>query len=174
MTGVVVYKSKTGFTKKYAEWIAEELQYTLLENNKLDIKELLKYDTIIYGGGRYASSIAGLDLIKKNYELLKDKNIVIWTTGYNPGRKDDLDAVWNCQFTPEQLQNIKTYYLRGGFDYNKLNKGYKLLMKILMSKLKNDKNPSEEARGLIHAYEKPQDYRKKENILPLIEYVRSL
>ncbi|WP_366936885.1 flavodoxin domain-containing protein [uncultured Clostridium sp.] len=32
---VVVYKSKYGSTKKYAEWIAEELSSDIIENNKL-------------------------------------------------------------------------------------------------------------------------------------------
>lgn len=174
MKGVVVYKSKTGYTKTYAEWIAEELQFDLLENARLDSKELLKYDTLIYGGGMYAGGIAGLDLIKKNYELLKDKNIVVWATGSNPGRKEEIDEVWKRQFTPEQLQKIKTYYLRGGFDYTKLSKGNKIVMSMLKVKLKNDKNPSEDVKGLLQAYEQPQDYRQKENILPLTEYVRSL
>ena len=37
MKTVVVYKSISGFTKKYAEWIAHELRADLLGAKKIDI-----------------------------------------------------------------------------------------------------------------------------------------
>ena len=53
MKAVVVYSSKTGFTKKYAQWIAEDLSleaYDLKESDNL--KEVLSgVDTLIFGGG---------------------------------------------------------------------------------------------------------------------------
>lgn len=55
----VVYKSKYGSSKKYAEWIADELKAELFEHSKIKKDDLLKYDTIIYGGGLYAGSISG-------------------------------------------------------------------------------------------------------------------
>jgi len=44
MKTVVVYKSISGFTKKYAEWIAEELDADLFRIEKIDIDILLKYE----------------------------------------------------------------------------------------------------------------------------------
>jgi len=43
---VVVYKSISGFTKKYVEWIAEELEADLLRLEKKDINIIFKYDII--------------------------------------------------------------------------------------------------------------------------------
>lgn len=36
---VVIYKSKTGFAKKYAQWISEELHCDLMENNGLKLSD---------------------------------------------------------------------------------------------------------------------------------------
>lgn len=47
---VVIYQSKTGFTKKYAEWIAKTLSADIFEAEKVNIHILETYDTIIYGG----------------------------------------------------------------------------------------------------------------------------
>ena len=45
---VVIYKSKTGFAKKYAEWISEALKCDIKENTKLSLDDLIQYDTIIW------------------------------------------------------------------------------------------------------------------------------
>lgn len=53
MDGVILYQSKYGAAKKYADWLAEETGYPCMETKKADIKEIEKYDTIILGGGIY-------------------------------------------------------------------------------------------------------------------------
>ena len=40
----VIYKSKYGSTKKYAQWIAEEAKVNLFEYSEMDVKELVEYD----------------------------------------------------------------------------------------------------------------------------------
>lgn len=64
---IVVYKSKYGSTKKYAEWIADTLGTELSDASKINIESLKKFDTIIYGGGLYASGIIGINLITKSF-----------------------------------------------------------------------------------------------------------
>ena len=92
---VVIYRSVYGYTKTYAEMIAEELTCDLREYSEISPDDLLSYDTIIYGGGLYAIGINGINLIKKNYDKLKDKHLFVWATGSNPGNPEDLEAVWN-------------------------------------------------------------------------------
>ena len=74
MDGVILYQSKYGAAKKYADWLAEETGYPCMETKKADIKEIEKYDTIILGGGIYASGIAGLSFLKRNIGKLTGKN----------------------------------------------------------------------------------------------------
>jgi flavodoxin len=47
----VVYKYKYGSTKKYAEWIAEELGADSMEASETNAGSLAEYRTIIYGAG---------------------------------------------------------------------------------------------------------------------------
>jgi menaquinone-dependent protoporphyrinogen IX oxidase len=51
---IVLYESKTGFTRKYAEWIAEELDAELFPlqeaRRSIDAAKLQDYDAVIFGG----------------------------------------------------------------------------------------------------------------------------
>lgn len=44
---LVIHESKTGFTEKYAKWIAQALCCDIFGNKILGIKDIAKYDTII-------------------------------------------------------------------------------------------------------------------------------
>jgi menaquinone-dependent protoporphyrinogen IX oxidase len=172
MKTIVIFKSKSGYTKTYAQWIAQELNCDLKSAEEISSDELQKYDVIIYGGGLYVVGINGISIIKKNYEILHNKKIIVWATGSNPGRKEELHQVWKHNFTNEQLNTIKTFYLRGGFEYKKLNMGDKVLMSMLKIRLKMKNQRTEDEQGLLDAYEIPEYHCKKENIKNLVEYVR--
>ena len=174
MKSVVIYKSKTGYTKMYAEWIAEALGCHAREQNDIDAGELMDYDTIIFGGGIYASGIAGIKLITKNYDALKDKNLLVWATGLTPEEDEEVAKMWEKNFNEEQLSHIRTFYLRGGFDFNKLGIKDKLLMKAFRKMLEKEKEPRPGMEGFLESFHEPQDYRNKDNIRELIGYVREI
>lgn len=174
MKSIVIYKSKSGYTETYAKWIAEELKCDLKQASDVAINELQKYDVIIYGGGLYAVGINGIRLIKANYNLLSNKKLIVWATGANPGREEELQKVWNNNFTEEHLKNIKTFYLRGGFDYKRLNAADKILMSMLKIKLKLKKDRTEDEQGMLDAYDIAEYNCNKENIKDLIEYIEGL
>lgn len=176
MKAVVVYKSKTGFAKQYAEWIAEELSADLFEASAITVDKLDPYDTVVYGGGLYAVGINGLRLITRNLGRLAGKKIAIFATGAAPGRLEEISSVLASNFTPEQRARIHFFYLRGGFDASKLGVVDRILMTLLKWKLlwKNKQGellPDE--RGMLNAYDRPLSFVKKSNINPLIEYVKS-
>ena len=62
MKSVVIYKSRSGFVKNYAQWIAEELSADIYDASMVKVDMLLEYDNIIYGG-LYISGINGIKLI---------------------------------------------------------------------------------------------------------------
>jgi len=175
MKNIVIYKSKTGFTKKYAEWIAEDLSADIFDVSKVTMSILTSYDTIIYGGSLYAGGIIGVKLIKENINKLKDKKVVVFATGASPLREDVINEVRNKNFTKEQQEDIKFFYLRGGFNYSKLNPFDKFLMILLKWKIKNKKEEelTNDEIGMLTAYDKPVDFTMKKNIERIITYVNS-
>jgi menaquinone-dependent protoporphyrinogen IX oxidase len=173
MKAVVIYKSKTGFAKKYAEWIAEELSADIFDISKITINMLKPYDVVIYGGSLYAVGINGVQMITENLDKLKDKKIVVFATGASPSRGEVIKEVKNKNFTIEQQKNIQFFYLRGGFDYSKLKPFDKILMTLLKWKLKIKKELTPDEKGMLSSYNKPTDFTRKKNIEEIITYVTS-
>ncbi len=95
---VVLYKSKYGATKKYAEWLAEELSSDIIETKQAGIEQVAKYDTIILGGGIYATGIAGISFLRKHYEKLKDKRILVFAVGASPYDEKAMTAIKERNF----------------------------------------------------------------------------
>ena len=62
---IVIYKSKTGFTERFAKWIGEELSCDVIPYARRSAINFDAYDTVIYGGGIYAGSIGGLKWFKE-------------------------------------------------------------------------------------------------------------
>ena len=139
MNTIVVYKSISGFTKKYAQWIAKELNAVLYKKDNITVRTLLKYETVIYGGSLHAVGIIGLDLIKKNFEALKDKNIIVFATGASPFKDGLIKEIFSNNFCEDQKETVKVFYLRGGFNFDKLNERWldNFLFKILVGTINN-------------------------------------
>lgn len=175
MKTVVIYKSKTGFTRKYAEWIAEELSADIFDATKVDINMLTKYDTIVYGGSLYAVGIIGVKLITKNLDKLKRKKIVVFATGASTSSDEVISEVLNRNFTLEQQKYIKFFYLRGGLNYSKLNHFDKFLMTLMKLKIKSKKTSelSDDEIGILATYDKVVDFTDKKNIDKIKTYVNS-
>lgn len=170
---VVVYRSKSGFTKNYATWLAEDLNCNLLEGSKITANDLLGYGTIIYGAGLYAIGISGIKLITKNYELLKGKRLIVFAVGASPMKQNIPGELMKANIPPEQQKYIELYYLRGGFDYSRLSPFYKFLMTLKKIQLKNNKNPDTDTKGMLASYEHPLDFTSKKNLEPIINSLRN-
>ncbi len=173
---VVVYSSITGFTRKYAEWIAEDLSCDIYSVKETTIETLLEYDTIIYGGSLHASGIAGIKIVKNNLHKLTGKNLVIFTTGASPYKEKILDEIREKNFSPEEQKQVKVFYFRGGFNYSKLNFTNKVLMSLfkLLILLKPRSKRTSDENGMLACYANPVDFTRKENCKEIVEYVKDI
>ena len=79
MKSIVIYKSQTGFTKKYAEWISQESGAECMDIKRAKKIRLSDYDAVIYGGWCMAGSITNLDWFKKQISGLntEEKKIIV-------------------------------------------------------------------------------------------------
>ncbi len=88
---LVIYSSKYGTTKQYAEWIAHELGAQAVPAGNVKPESLLEYDTVVYGGGLYAGGIAGVELVARN----PCKKLVLFTVGLADPNTTDYSAILN-------------------------------------------------------------------------------
>lgn len=177
---VVVFQSKYGATRKYAEWIAAELNCDLFERKDVKPAMLMPYRTIIYGGGLYAGGVSGIDLLTKSFDQLSDKNLILFTCGLaDPLDQTNVDSIIQSVhkvFTSEMREKIKLFHVCGAIDYAKLGPVHKTMMAMLyrMMAKKDDSSLRNEDREMLATYGKAVDFTDKSMALPLIDYVKAL
>lgn len=137
---------------------------------------MLEYDVIVYGGGLYASGILGIELITKNFDKLKNKNLIIFTVGLaDPNIKSQFIPIINKNFTDEMQKYIHIFHLRGSIDYKKLGFIHKTMMAALISMVKNKKEElTDEEKMMLDTYGDVVDFKDKATIKNIVEYVKSL
>ena len=175
MSTIVIYKSKYGSTKRYAQWIAEALGCEAKEHKLIKPEDLLKYDTIIYGGGLYAEIIAGVSLITKNFEKLKDKKLIVYTTGITPPEVREYydHEVLDKNFKPEMLKYIKIYNFLGRMVLSELSVPHRTAIKMLKKIMSSKENPTEMEKMLIDLCDADGDFTDKAVIVDLVNYAKS-
>ena len=175
MNGIVIYKTKYGSTKKYAEWIADELEIEAVDAKSVKAEDLMKYDVIIYGGGLYAEVINGVTLITKNYEMLKDKKLIVYSTGITPlDCRDYYDTyVIEKNFKPHMTDNIKIFNFMGKMVLSELSLVHRTALKTLKKIMSSKENPTEMEKMLVDLCDADGDFSDKNEIKELIEYAKN-
>lgn len=173
--GIILYQSKYGATKKYADWLVEETGYDCIETKDAKVANLQNYDVIILGGGVYASGIAGLQFIKKNIGRLENKKIVVFAVGASPYDEKAIMQIRKMHFKDE-LRNIPLFYCRGAWDEEKMKFTDRTLCKMLQ-KVVAKQNPDEYEpwqKALMCAAGQKCDWTDKAYLEALLKYIEKL
>lgn len=171
MKTIVIYNSQTGFTKRYAEWIAEEAQADCLALSEAKKKDLAGYDAIIFGSWACAGSIKNLGWFTENMDHWTGKKLIAFCVGASP-ITPDVEKSLACCFNEPKLERTDVFYCPGGLNYEKMSAPTKLMMKMFvkMIKAKKDKSAIEEemARVMASSY----DIADKKYIEPILKCLR--
>ena len=172
---IVIYDSKYGSTRRYALWIAEALACEAAFRKAFNPENLINYDTIIYGGGLYAGGVSGISLLTENFDRIKDKNIILFTCGLaDPTDPDNVSHIREGLakvLTPEMLNTVHLFHLRGAIDYSRLGLVHKAMMAMLHgTMLKKDyASLRKEDQLMLDTYGKKVDFTDQSSIAPIID-----
>ena len=139
MSNIIIYGSKYGITKKYAEELSRRtnMQAISFEN----VNDINSYDKIIYLGGLYAGGVLGMAKTLRRINNISNKEIILVTVGLaDPTDEKNINNIRNNiknQIQKEVFEKAKIFHLRGGIDYSKLKFTHKTMMKLLYNAVKN-------------------------------------
>ena len=173
---LVVYSSKYGHTKKYAQWLAEELGADICRGKELDSNVLANYPTILFGSSLYAGKNEAALLIVKHFEQLRDKKLVLFTCGladvYNETNIIAINRALEKVLTTEIREKIRIFHVRGGIDYENLSIKHKIMMKMLHSQVlkKREDERTDEERELLATYGQKIDLSDRKMLEPIVDY----
>lgn len=141
MKVLVTYQSKTGFTKKYAEWISEELKCDLKELK--NVKDVNDYDLVIHGGWIMGGVIKGVKKIKK----LGPKKLIVFGVGLTPKKSLNTDKM----IKDNKLEDTPFFYFEGGTNPKKMGFFGRTIVKLVTKKkvTYEDNTKKEEIKELI-------------------------
>lgn len=163
---LIIYRSKYGATKQYAQWLATELLADLKEAKQVKKQELNSYETIIYGGGIYVEHVNGVSLITKHLSNLKDKRIIVFGVGL---------AAPNETLTKtlqETVLGTHFFYLRGSLNFTRLTLIDKILMLAFKRIIKKIPHPTQEQLDMLDVYQTPVNHVERSNLNELIQFIK--
>lgn len=171
---IVIYSSKRGSTKQYAEWIAEELGsdlVTFAESRNIDLRA---YDLVIYGGWLRGSGIVDFDVFRKRLTRdLLDK-MIVFGVGISNETVENYKQVYDINYKKISRygKNPTLYILSGRFDPSSLEGMDKMLIAVMKKVLISGStaaNSTAEARAMKESLENGIDKVKRENISAIVK-----
>ncbi len=136
MKTVIIYRSKHGSTKEYAEYIYKNISGSeIFSVDKFDINTLDSYENVILGSSVYGGHTFYKDFLIKNWETLKGKRVFVFAVGMLD--KDHTNSKSEYESIPEDIRgNIQYVKLPGRIVFTKLNLFEKFIIKMIESKEK--------------------------------------
>ena len=175
MKTLIIYTSQTGFTKKYAEWLASKMGGDLLELKEAQKKDdafYRDYEAIVYGGWVMAASVVKVKWFLGKAASWKDKKLAIYCVGGSPNDNPDVEVMLNKLLDQEQREYIKAFYCQGGFNYERMNAPSRLAMKMFVSALKKKKDPTEEEKIMTEMVATSYDISDEKYLEPIVDYLK--
>lgn len=161
MKKVVIYQSGTGFTAKYAGWIAEKLGCEAKEYKTVNPNELAGYDLVVYGGWIMGGMVVGYDKVKP----LNLKNVVVFGVGMTVPS----DEVAGKIAEQNQISRERFFYFEGGYNPQKLGVVKKMMVNMVKKSLEKKADKTEDDLHTLETF-KGADNTRKEAIEDLVAF----
>ena len=163
---IIIYSSKTGFSRRYAQWLTEDLGcQTIPFRNRKTIR-LEEYDTILLFGGLYAGQMSGLKWLKKQLPALGGRRVAAVPVGCapmeNPGLPENMEKLFG------DAPQIQGFYCQGGLDYEHMGAVDRAMMSALRSVLKKQPDKKEMLEIISHSF----DGARREYLEPVFRWVK--
>ena len=169
---LVVYQSKTGFTERYARWVAEAVGADVLPLGEVDGSVLANYAVVVFGGPLFASRISGLGKVQGWMEKQPKKTWVVFATGATPSEPAFVQSIEKINFPPETPKPARFYYFLGGMDFEKMGWFNRLLIGLFGRMSQKKRKSDQEAKHTPPSKFRSFDLSNQGYIEPLVKYVR--
>ena len=172
MRTLILYTSKTGNTKKYAEDIAQAVNGDVFPLKKYKWKDVGDYDSIVFGGWVMGGKIQGIDDFLSHYDEISDKNILVFSSGMGFVTSESRDRLISGNVL--DIYHIRYYQLRGSFDYSKLRFPYNFMINTSLRALRKDPDSAQDLSMVENLKETPLEFYDQQGIDRIISVLHRL
>ena len=172
MRTLILYTSKTGNTKKYAEDIARAVNGDVFPLKKYKWKDVGDYDSIVFGGWVMGGKIQGIDDFLSHYDEISDKNILVFSSGMGFVTSESRDRLISGNVL--DIYHIRYYQLRGSFDYSKLHFPYNFMINTSLRALRKDPDSAQDLSMVENLKETPLEFYDQQGVDRIISVLHRL
>lgn len=160
---LILYSSRYGAARQYAEWLAGERDCDLMPAAKVKLTQLRPYQNLIWIGSVYVDKIEGLDSLQRYYRKLTDQRIAVLAVGAAPDER--------ALSLPGDLAELPLYYARGRWDTAALSAKDRLLVNMLKAALTRKPDSAPAWMQELLTQEEPQDFMDRLYLEPLEDFI---
>ena len=171
---LIIYGSRYGSTKRYAERLAEMTGTEAVEYK--EAKDLDDYDRIVYLGSLYAGGVTGLK--QTVGKISPRQELIVSTVGLaDPSDASNVAHIRQSikgQIPAHFYDESRLFHLRGAIDYTKLNLKYRLMMSLLAKKVAKlpEEQQNAETRAMLETYGKQVDFVDFSSLQPIVDKIK--
>jgi len=167
MNGIVLYRSRYGATRQYADWIAADLRLPVIDPERIDERLLSASDFLLIGASVYNGDLSLKTWLRGNTHHLEHKKLFFFivcapSPDVNKYGQIIMDNIPGALLRP----STDIFFLPGRWIFSDLSPSDR---RALMEKALAESDPTKKA-----ALSQDIDAVKKENVAGLLEAVRSL
>ncbi|NML41136.1 hypothetical protein HHL17_28335 [Chitinophaga sp. G-6-1-13] len=138
MHGIIIFQSKYGATRQYADWLSRALQIPAMEADTVTTAQLAAADFLILGTSIYIGKMLLKGWLEQKTPLLKGKPLFLFTVCATKADKQEKLNLYVVQNVPAPLLvHCHRYFLPGKIQYRELSLADKLKVRAggLMARL---------------------------------------
>lgn len=154
MQNLIIYKSNSGHTKRYAEALHTRIGGDLKEYSLNSFKNIKTYDSIFFGTSIRNNKILHIKKFLKQYKKIKNKNIFVFVTGISFMNVDDSLRQNIIDINGLFDKHIRLYLLPGGFDVSKM----KPITQFMFRRVSKMKKIADKSNNISYLIENPIDF----------------
>lgn len=179
MKQAIIYCSQTGFTKKYAQWLAEDLGCEAVLFADRGSIVFGKIDLLVFCSWFHAASIKGAKWLKKVMADNPELEVVVIATGASPmpcetWPASEIGNAFRKTFPESEYPDLPHFYCQGGFDYDRLGAPDKIAMRMFFKMNAKTAETDPKAAEMLRIMKGGFDGTRREYLEPVLEYIRSL
>jgi len=112
-SSIVIYSSKYGSTKQYAEWIAQDAGADIVSVEKADAKKLAAYSAVVFGACVYVGKMRKIDFLVKNFAALEGKKVVVFAVCSSHTGERQANEIFEANIPAALRAKVKFFSLAG-------------------------------------------------------------
>ena len=134
MSSVVIYHSKYGSTREYAEWLAEAAGAELVPLAEAKQLDLSGYDAVAFGCPYYAGRLKIAGFAKSCVPGLAGKRVAFFAVGAADPDSPDARKGYEAAFPEPVRAGMRFFYLPGRISLAKMSALERAVMKMMKAR----------------------------------------